>query len=39
IYGKGRVFYASFGHQADDFKIPEAREIVKRGLLWAIEDL
>lgn len=34
-YGKGKVFYASFGHKADDFNIPEAREIVKRGLIWA----
>ena len=33
MYGKGRVFYASFGHQASDFEIPEAREIVRRGLL------
>jgi len=34
-YGKGNVFYASFGHKTDDFNIPEAKEIVKRGLLWA----
>lgn len=34
-YGKGKVFYASFGHSSDDFNIPEAREIVKRGLIWA----
>jgi len=34
-YGKGKVFYASFGHNADDFGVPEAKEIVKRGLLWA----
>ena len=34
-YGKGNVFYASFGHKADDFNILEAREIVKRGLIWA----
>ena len=34
-YGKGRVFYASLGHVAADFNVPEAREIVKRGLLWA----
>ncbi|HPP66624.1 MAG TPA: ThuA domain-containing protein [bacterium] len=35
IYGKGRVFYCSVGHVAKDFEIPEAREIVKRGMLWA----
>jgi type 1 glutamine amidotransferase len=35
LYGKGRVFYTSLGHVAADFDVPEAREIVKRGLLWA----
>jgi type 1 glutamine amidotransferase len=35
MYGKGRVFYTSLGHVAADFDVPEAREIVKRGLLWA----
>jgi type 1 glutamine amidotransferase len=35
LYGKGRVFYTSLGHVAADFNVPEAREIVKRGLLWA----
>jgi type 1 glutamine amidotransferase len=35
IYGQGRVFYTSLGHSASVFDIPEAREIVKRGLLWA----
>jgi type 1 glutamine amidotransferase len=34
-YGQGRVFYASFGHVVKDFDVPEAREIVKRGMLWA----
>ena len=34
-YGKGRVFHCSLGHQARDFDVPEAREIVRRGLLWA----
>ncbi len=38
-YGKGRVFYASFGHQVSDFDIFETREIVKRGMLWACNDL
>ncbi|MBN1517976.1 ThuA domain-containing protein [Candidatus Sumerlaeota bacterium] len=35
IYGKGRVFYTSLGHVAADFDVPEAREITRRGLLWA----
>lgn len=34
-YGFGRVFYTSLGHIASDFNVPEAREIVKRGMLWA----
>jgi len=35
MWGKGRVFYVSFGHVAKDFEVPEAREIVRRGMLWA----
>jgi uncharacterized protein len=31
----GRVFYCSLGHVAADFDVPEAREIVRRGMLWA----
>lgn len=34
-WGAGRVFYCSLGHVAQDFDTPEAREIVRRGLLWA----
>jgi type 1 glutamine amidotransferase len=34
-WGKGRVFYSSLGHVASDFDVPEAREIMRRGLLWA----
>lgn len=34
-YGKARVFYTSLGHVAKDFDVPEALEIVKRGMLWA----
>jgi hypothetical protein len=29
------VFYASLGHVAKDFDVPEARTIVQRGMLWA----
>ncbi|MFW6312491.1 MAG: ThuA domain-containing protein [Spirochaetota bacterium] len=35
--GHGRVYYNSLGHHADIFDIPEARESMKRGLLWAAE--
>jgi type 1 glutamine amidotransferase len=34
-WGAGRVFYSSLGHVAEDFEVPEAREIQRRGLLWA----
>ncbi|MEX1021161.1 MAG: ThuA domain-containing protein [Litorilinea sp.] len=34
-YGAGRVFYSSLGHVAKDFDVPEAREIVVRGMQWA----
>jgi uncharacterized protein len=34
-YGKGRVFYSSLGHVAKDFDVPEAKEIQRRGMLWA----
>lgn len=34
-YGKGRVFYSSLGHVRRDFDVPEALEIMKRGMLWA----
>lgn len=38
-YGKGRVFYSSLGHVLVDFDVPQAREIVRRGLLWAADAL
>jgi uncharacterized protein len=34
-WGMGRVFYCSLGHVAADFDVFEAREIVRRGLIWA----
>lgn len=38
-YGAGKVFYCSLGHVIGDFDVPEAREIVRRGLLWAADSL
>lgn len=38
-YGKGKIFYSSLGHVIGDFDVPEAREIVRRGLLWAANSL
>ena len=35
MYGEGRVFYTSLGHAAKDFDVPELKEIVRRGMLWA----
>ena len=37
-FGKGRVFYSSLAHVAKDFEVPEALEIMKRGILWASES-
>jgi len=34
-WGKGNVFYTSLCHVAKDFEVPEAKEIIKRGMLWA----
>lgn len=34
-WGKGKVFVAAWGHTHKDFDVPEAREIVRRGILWA----
>jgi type 1 glutamine amidotransferase len=34
-YSAAKVFYCSLGHVTADFDVPEAREIVRRGLLWA----
>ena len=34
-WGQGRVFYSSLGHVAKDFDVPECREIMKRGMVWA----
>jgi type 1 glutamine amidotransferase len=40
MYGASRIFYTSLGHVADDFQVPEALEIVKRGMMWAAgEDI
>ena len=35
MWGQGRVFYSSLGHVATDFNVPEAHELVNRGMLWA----
>ncbi|MCL2088885.1 MAG: ThuA domain-containing protein [Oscillospiraceae bacterium] len=35
MWGKGRVFYTSLGHVANVFDIPNAKEMMRRGMLWA----
>jgi len=40
LWGKGRVFYSSLGHDPVEFeKFPEARTLTIRGLRWAAGDL
>jgi len=34
-FGQGRVFGACWGHTFKDFDVPDAKEIVRRGILWA----
>ncbi|MDR2740658.1 MAG: ThuA domain-containing protein [Treponema sp.] len=36
-WGHGRVFYNALGHHNDVFDIPQAWELMKRGMLWAAE--
>jgi len=38
MYGKGRVFYTSLGQVAADMEVPEALEIIKRGIRWSAES-
>jgi hypothetical protein len=36
MYGKGRIFYTSVGHNLDHITtVPDAIEMVKRGIKWA----
>lgn len=34
-WGDGKVFCAAWGHTFKDFDVPEAKEIVRRGMVWA----
>lgn len=36
-WGQGRVYYNSLGHHADIVELPPAKELMRRGLLWAAE--
>lgn len=35
LWGLGKVFYTSLGHVANVFDVPEAKEMMRRGFLWA----
>jgi hypothetical protein len=35
MHGKGRVFFSALGHVAADLDVPQARTIIRRGMLWA----
>ncbi|MFX0099490.1 MAG: ThuA domain-containing protein [Candidatus Hodarchaeota archaeon] len=37
-WGDGKIFYVSYGHTFADFEVPEALEIMKRGMLWATRE-
>lgn len=36
-WGQGRVYYNSLGHHADIVELPQVKELMTRGLLWAAE--
>ena len=36
-YGEGHVFYSALGHSEDIFEIPEAWNIMTRGIEWAVK--
>jgi type 1 glutamine amidotransferase len=35
VYGRGRVYYCSLGHQANVIELPPVSELLRRGCLWA----
>jgi uncharacterized protein len=39
MWGKGRVYYFSIGHKAEDFKPEPTATLIKRGLLWTLREL
>ncbi len=38
MFGKGKVFYISVGHSVTDFDITQVREMMERGIIWAMRD-
>ncbi len=35
MYGEGKVYYCTLGHQANIVSMPETLELMRRGMLWA----
>lgn len=37
-YGKGKVFYTAYGHDERTWEQPEFQNLIKQGILWAVDD-
>ncbi len=37
-YGKGKVFYTAFGHDLHTWSHPSFHQLIKQGILWALEQ-
>ena len=37
-HGKGKVFYTAYGHDERTWNHPEFQNLVKQGILWAVDD-
>lgn len=35
MWGDGKIYYISVGHNAEIWKIPQAREAIRRGFIWS----
>ena len=37
-FGKGKVFYTAYGHDERTWSKPEFQNLIKEGILWAVDD-
>jgi len=37
-YGKGKVFYTAYGHDERTWNQPGFQELIKQGILWAVDE-
>lgn len=37
-YGKGKVFYTAYGHDGRTWSHPGFQELIKKGIVWAVDD-